>query len=291
MTDPERLVVTSSSSLARVLLRQGLDDAPGPGALPRLAAALGVTLPASALAASTGVAASNALALGATAGTAGTAGTVGVAAGTAVGTGSLAGTLSVAALSKWLLAGIAGGVIVAGAGAGLERLQTAPSARPLVSAVIEPKTAASSIANHPIPVHEPTPTAAVAPLLPSSPALTTPAKPADDDRRARSVDAPGVLPAPAGDSEALGREAAQIDAARRALAAGDFERAARELDAYSATRVVGALDREAAYLRIQLLVRRGELERAREQARRYLLENPHDAHAPRLRELLAEPKP
>lgn len=269
MTDPERLVDTSHSVVARELLRHGLDDAPEPRALSRVAATLGVTLPVSALAAP-GVAAGSKVLAAASAGTA--------------ATGSLAGTLSTVTLSKWLLAGIAGGVLAAGAGAGIERMQATSRDRPATRTA---ETAQSALTPARLEAPLPAPVLGPSAAAPATNAVTSArARPGS---RAPGVDTPSPTPAPSGDAEALGREAARIDAARRALAAGDWVRATRELDAYTATRVVGALDREAAYLRIQLLVRRGELERARDHARRYLLDNPHDAHSPRLRELLAEP--
>jgi outer membrane protein assembly factor BamD (BamD/ComL family) len=76
-----------------------------------------------------------------------------------------------------------------------------------------------------------------------------------------------------------------IDAARRALAQGNFRGALAELDTYDRSAKPGALVREARVLRIEALQRAGETARARALAEQYLLEFPQDAHATRLRSL------
>jgi outer membrane protein assembly factor BamD (BamD/ComL family) len=74
-----------------------------------------------------------------------------------------------------------------------------------------------------------------------------------------------------------------IDAARAALSAGDASGALAELDRYDHVVETHVLDREAAVLRIEALLRRGDDERARALFDRYAARYPGDPHVTRLR--------
>jgi hypothetical protein len=192
--------------------------------------------------------------------------------GAALGAGASqaphAGGASAAMLAKWLAAGVLGGVLVSGTTVVVQRVR-APS-RPVVveaplvkaapTAQAAPRDAALALNPAPEPPEVPEP-ATVRPLATVA---------------ASSSDSGG----------ALGAEAARVDAARRALARHDLEQARRELDRYQVERSLGVLDREALLLRIQVLVERGESERALLLARSYLASHPNDAHAESLRALI-----
>jgi hypothetical protein len=255
VTELVRLLDSSASPRTRAILRAGLADAPKPDALPRVAAALGLTagalvaLPASAV-------------VSGAAGAAATVGQLPAASGT-----------SLAVLSKWLVTGALGGVLASGAVLVVERSDE-PS-EPARSAPAAPRLEPAL----------PVPPAGPQPALNPVPETPEPA-PAPSTRANAELAPPAVVPPGASAADRLGAEAARIDAARRALARGDLRAASRELDTYQEQRSVGVLDREALLLRIQLLVRRGEHSRAVIMAKSYLSTYPSDAHATRLRALI-----
>jgi len=264
VTDFERLLVSSRSPAAKSLLRAGLRDAPGPDSLARAAAALGVG--AGALAVAVPAAASlNGAVVGSAVAVAGKA--------------PLASGLSALVLSKWLLVGAVGGVLVSGTAAVVEHVRApargVPSAQPAVRSLPlgapSPGAPRATAGLNPVPDAPDVPTGAL------TPAPSAGASPGSS---------PALAPAPSTPST-LGVEAARVDAARRALARGEFAQALAELASYQRVRTVGVLDREALVLRIQVLVREGESERAVLLARSYLAAHPNDAYTARLEALLA----
>ena len=96
--------------------------------------------------------------------------------------------------------------------------------------------------------------------------------------------------APKGDSvvapPALDGEIRRLDRARAALARGSSEAALAELAAYENERKTAVLEREAAVLRIDALLARGDRNGAQSLAQRYVAAHPDDPHARRLRKLL-----
>lgn len=258
MTELRPLLESSTNATARELLRSGLGDAPPPESLARVAGALGVTLTVAGVALPASATAVNgALASG-------------------LGATSPASGVSSLLVGKWLASGLVAGALVSGTATVVER---ARHPAPTSEHVVPPPAAARATA----------PTSSAAPKAEASP----------EPRAADSADVavPSSAPLASGAStaqtppdssasRALGAEAARIDAARRALERGDPRRALTELDWYERSRSVGVLDREAALLRIQALVRLGDKSRAVELARGYLAEHPEDAYAARLRELI-----
>jgi hypothetical protein len=257
VNEPVRLLDGSGSEKTRAILRAGLADAPRPDALPRVAAALGVSAGALAVAVP-----ATALVNGAT-----VAGAVVAGAKAPVGTVS-----SVVALSKWLVAGLLGGAVVSGTALVVEHARE-PRV-PEQTAPVKPMPAAAHAAQPGGP-------------LALNPVPETPEPPATPTAQAGLPSVAPKTPAPPPSvADNMGREAARIDAARRALARGELAQASRELDLYQQERSLGVLDREALLLRIQLLVQRGEHERAVLLARSYLSAHPNDAHTARLRALV-----
>jgi hypothetical protein len=260
VTEFSPLLQSSSSQLARDLLRSGLDDTPPPEARARVAATLGLTLSAVAVAAPASAAALNG------------------GAGIALGATGKASASSALVLGKWLFSGIVAGVLVSGTTTVLERVHSESARR-------------ARVAEHPAAR---VPEAARREKPGPSPATSVSDPIAE---RAPSAELPGserVANAPNGASRALdanvsralGLEAGRIDEARRALSSGDVRRALAELDAYDRSRVIGVLDREAEFLRIQALVQAGDAVRAVALARTYLSLHPRDAYAARLNELI-----
>ncbi len=260
MTEFRPLLESSSSATARELLRSGLSDSPPPDSLGRVAGALGLTLTAAVVAAPAGAA------------------TVNGALASGLGTLGKTSGVSVALVGKWLASGLVAGALVSGTATVVERARhPAPPSEPIAA---------------PVPAARRT-TSPAPGVLPAKP--ETPAEPPAADSGATML--PAAPPVTSGSSttplapdssasRALGVEAARIDAARSALQRGDARRALTELDWYERSRVVGVLDREAAVLRIEALVRLGDRAHAVELARDYLAKHPQDAYVERLHELL-----
>jgi hypothetical protein len=209
-------------------------------------------------------------------------GTTGTAAGSVATTtlaGKGVGASSPSALGalvlKWLAVGTVGGVVAA---AGLDAAfskgdvamdraigaRPVQPARPTATAIVDQAVAAA-------PSSEPRPVTAASPATEAAPI-----------EKAPSPRPPSLVPsADAG----LREELRLIDSARAALAAGKPERALRELAAYGDVSVTGILDREARVLRIEALVKSGDLRQARLLADAYQAAYPNDLHARRLRDL------
>lgn len=265
---------------ARELLRAGIAEAPRSSARRAAALALGVgagvSVTSAASAASvTGAVASSAGATGAVAGTAGA---------TAIAAPSLA-----LVVGKWVALGTLAGVTLAG-GANLisarfiapatapPLVQTNPQpSLPLVPRVAERTMAQvasaqptdqvpvpASASHHPAPVH-------------SARLVAGPSLEQDVPSRAEAL-----LP----NGRDLGREVAEIDAARQAVAAGNARAALRHLEQYSALPRTGTLEREAQLLRIDALLLIGNKAEGLELARAYLARHPVDPHSTRLRALV-----
>jgi hypothetical protein len=80
-----------------------------------------------------------------------------------------------------------------------------------------------------------------------------------------------------------------LERARRALFAGRPDATLQELDAYERLPNKAVLRSEAGLLRIEALIRKGNLGAAQALARRSLERAPNGPHARRLREIVASP--
>jgi hypothetical protein len=256
VTEIDRLLETSPNRELRALLSAALNDAPPDGSLRRVATGLGVVV------------------AGATWSTAAT-GALGVGAASGATLASPAGALTALGLGKWLAIGAVAGTVVSGGAVAIDRFVSAPS-----SPVAAPASAAFETASG----------AVNAPRLREP--IARPVEPVPERPEAPTHAAPPAgdwLPAtPSTDSGALAAEVERIDRARRALEAGDARRALAEIAAYERERQLGVLDREATLLAIRAHQALGDTGRARDLAHRYLTVHPNDAHAPRLRALVAE---
>lgn len=104
-----------------------------------------------------------------------------------------------------------------------------------------------------------------------------------DEARERVDQAPSPMPEAA---STLAAEIAALDGVRRAMAAGDFERALEGTAAYSRKFPRGQLAADADALAAQALSARGEHAAGSERAARFLERHPEDPHAARMRRLL-----
>lgn len=310
MTEFSRLLDSSSNQGLRALLESSLDDTPPPDALPKVAAAMGVTaalLPAaggahgalvggSALAtvkssaAASVTSGSTTVAVGSLAGSAG----AGAATTSVLGTG-----MSLAMLGKTLMVSmVSAGLATAGAITVSETYfgephTNAPSAVAQQD-VTGPTNVEESSARGP---SQHGPTKADTPVDPSQDEAPPPvaaslqAAAAGAAVRPPSGSSEGVsprtTPKPQSPHGNLSREVRQIDSARTALESKNASGALAELETYDRTRQSGALDREAMLLRIEALAQQQDFVRATALARDYLGRFPNDAHAARLRALVA----
>jgi hypothetical protein len=85
----------------------------------------------------------------------------------------------------------------------------------------------------------------------------------------------------------LSREVLVLDGARAALASGDAVSARAILDGYDSEFPAGNLRPEATVLRIEALLRAGDVESARSLAQQFERVHPGDSHVGRIRSMIA----
>jgi hypothetical protein len=292
--DPTRLLEDQLDDFEHALLRSARVDEPDVQAVARAALALGVGTTTLTVAAAS--AAASTLPVGST----------------AVGTASKVGALGIV---KWLGIGIAGGLMTTGS-IELARIYSAPHQHE-AAAPVAPAT--GLLRARPLSDRSPTP---MAPL--AAPTIELVSPPGESSAAQRAIPYPvarsasggpsarasaaatvrvaappatapattSTLPGAAGESEgsrapSIAEEIANLERARRALAAGDAGKALQELDAYERNARVRALGTEAAVLRVEALLQAGRRESAVALARRLLAAQPNGPHAARLRSITA----
>ncbi|HXK17510.1 MAG TPA: hypothetical protein VNG33_06900 [Polyangiaceae bacterium] len=269
------LIESSSSERARQLLRAARADGPRSGAAGRAPAALGV---AGTTATATSIASASA----------------GAQLAASLGASAAASLPMIAA--KWLVVGTLGGLALA-SGATLVFSKHEPERTPPQHQLALPRASAELPGVGPGPDRlEPGSTPADAA---PEPAVSKPGKPnvsASASVSASAVTAPVPFTAPSQaafespEQSKLLRDVALLDDARRALKGGDTAQALALITRYDAERQTHVLDREALLLHVDVLTARGEHQRAKELAQRYLAAFPNDAHAERLRALVNDGK-
>lgn len=306
MTELRPLLQSSDDELERSLLRSARTELPQALGLHETALALGLAIPtAKALAATLSAASS----LGASSSTAlGSAVTGSAATGGASGVVGTAGAVSVGALSKSLL----GGALVSFlALTTYDHTLGSQRAQPLPPVAISATEAERQPSRAGVPAALVSPAAsppaleaaaaearqfvagaprAAAPSVELAPAEETRVRVSAPANAAFAADArEQASPKPVSASASLAAEIRLLDQARAALAAGDSVRASSVLDAYESSRHSPTLAQEAALLRVQLLLTRGQRPAAAALARRIIAEHPESAHADSLRSLATEP--
>lgn len=318
MTELRPLIESSDDELELALLGCARSELPRAVSVRDTALALGLAIPtANALGASLSTAGSLGAAASTTLSSAVTGGAVAGSAGAggAPGLAGTAGALSFGALGKSLVGGALASFMALTAydqtlGASSHRSSPPPEVASVVSVAArhpsERITPSGALAA-PLPAPEPlaidvevTPVQAPAPRprsrrvarsLAPGPARVS-AEPPSAPAPAQPAPAPVVAPEqpkPAPLLASLAEEIRVLDQARSALAAGDATRAGRLLDAYEQSRHGPTLTREAALLRVRLLLARGQRRDAARLARRIIAEHPESAHAHSLRTLASEP--
>ncbi len=196
--------------------------------------------------------------------------TAGAATASQAGAGAGAAT-SIAPGAKiatpWLLSLLGGAVL---GGAALTYVAMRPAEQAPV-AVVQPAPKAQVRASEP----EPEATPQALPEAPKPSEIEEPAEPA-----ARSV--------ASSDPKSIAREIAALDDVRRALSAGEPQKALKQLGDYGRSHPRGVLRQEATLLRIEALARVGDRAAARRLADRFLSANPASPHEKRIRALVGD---
>jgi hypothetical protein len=194
--------------------------------------------------------------------------------GAAAGGAAKAGT---AAILKWLgIAGVTGTAALAGAIMLGEPREHAPSSRRSIettmtaSAPPSPATATTAAAVNPAPTAS---TVAAAPSTPAAPV------------------APPPKPVASGPVSTTATEVVALDETRQALTEGAPARALSILDRYAARFPRGAMAQEAAVLRIEALVRAGDVASARRAAASFCAAHPDSPYVARVQSLIAGDAP
>lgn len=183
------------------------------------------------------------------------------AAGTgAASAGASGASITLVTITKWLAIGVAGGTLTVSA---MHFAKTSePSSRPS-PALTPPSTTENS---RPKTAHE------------NTPALPIPTA---------SANGTHMDPAPPSETgDTLREELSLLERARRSLAAGRSDEARDLLKRHRETFPSAALAEEAAVLRIEVLLARGESVLAEQAGRDFLDAHPASPHAPRVRNLL-----
>jgi hypothetical protein len=274
MNEPRRLLDETSDVVAKTLLRSWQDRVPEPGAVERVAVALGVGTAAMVTAPGTALA---------------------TAATTATAKAAVSSSIPLLALGKWCAIGMASATVAFGSLQGVRALSHGHRGG-------TPRAGAQ------ISVHESSRTA-VPRSLPADPLSVTPRAapeavsteaelfngPATASTALRSiVSAPSAEPAPAVPASMLGPpsiawEITALDGARRALEAHDPGTALDSLDRLDQQGPSATFGPEAMLLRIEALNSAGRPAEARVTARRFLGRYPSSAGADRVRAFLATP--
>jgi len=255
MNDPTRLLDADGTEFERLLLRAAAEERPSSDVSARMLAGAASVGAAVAFLSSARVASEGgALSSGAAASSV-------VASGAA---GSIAPPAAAGLLGAWVVKWGVLGTLVAAAGlSGWRLLGSADRpevvVRPIGTEAV-PAPAAALVA--------PTPERAQTEALAVH--AGTPAAPAPASRVTRTV------------KPALGPEIELLDSARRALAAGDAERALALISSYRRRFPAGALEQEATVLEVDALEAKGRTGQASELKERFVAEHPGSAHVERV---------
>jgi hypothetical protein len=282
MSELTPLLSSTEDDLELLLLRSAEDDEPGAGALPRVAAALGIG------AAALGVAT-----------------TVVMAEQAALGGAAMAKPITLVSVLKWLGVGMTAGALVGGGAHVASRpshvgaLAHPVPAAPTIAAATpaELRDVAPVVVPPPPPVEpeieeipeKPAPArgGAASPAAPSPVTAVPPVAGASPHGSTASFESPP--PATSADRQAssLSEEVHSLDAARRELAAGHARSALTAIDAYRARFPQGSLRTEATVLRVEALLGSGDRAAAEREANAIVRAAPGSRHAARVLDLLA----
>ncbi len=285
MSEPRRLLDGEADEVEQVLLGSASGDAPSRESAQRMLLALGI-----------GGAAAASTATAATAGAAGKIAGKGALAAAAAKAGAAsagaAGAATWPVVAKWV--GIAA---VAGAGTwGVAETVSEPEAieRPAVTAMAPVARQVATALEQAAPSVEAAEPGRVADDGAEGVAEEEAADEVEGgEGAAEAVSAPtagAVAPTvmPSADAEpGLADEVQALDRAREAMQADDPDEALRAVDAYQRDFGSGALAPEAEVLRIEALVRQGQMARARALGQQFLARHPSSPHARRVQSLLS----
>jgi hypothetical protein len=274
MNDPLRLVDAGGTEFERLLLTTAAEEAPSSEISARMLAGVATAGAAVALLSGVQLAGEGAVASGAAHG-AMQAGFHAAAAGTG---GSIAPSAAAGLAGTWLIKwGVIGALAVGGAVSGFQLLN-ADAGPPAESGSAAPAALQAALPAAPAGPSQVVPAAAPAEGSPT--ALVGPVR-APEDAPARPAFAQRT-PQGGPPAQALGPEIDLLDSARRALTAGDAERALALIASYHRRFPSGALGQEATVLEVDALAAKGRAEQATDLKQQFLAEHPDSAHTQRV---------
>ncbi len=246
MTEPKRLLESSSNELERAVLRAGKSYGATDSARRATLTALGIG-----------------------------------GASTLIASGAKAGW----SLKHWLLSGVAGAAVIGSAAVGVTWISddetTAADSSASQPAVV---TTPVEVVEQEAPVDErgeKRETPSVEPQVFAAPATDSPS-----DEKASEPKKPTVSSTPAAradSSDGIAAELRSLDRARQALSTGNAARALSMLDAHAKEYPRGSLSLEAEVLRIQALARMGQRQAASSRAKAFLRRHPGSVFSSRVR--------
>jgi hypothetical protein len=303
--EPRRLLECRDGldGLERELLRSACVDVPSLAGRRRTARALGI---ATAGAVAAGLGGSTATAAASTSSTplVSVGSSAGSAASSTAASSAGAATLKAGvavALLKWVGVGVVGGAVAVSAiqhavprrspkaashaapAACVQRPEEALEARPALLVLPNPVESPGENAGE---LAAPVTAPAKPPNPSSTPARTTTARPMASTEAAAPPSAPLSIARQSFTPRTLAEETAALDAARRALGAGDAAAALSALDGHDRDFPTGLLAPEATVLRIEALAEHADDNRALTAARAFLAAHPASPHARHVRSIV-----
>jgi hypothetical protein len=285
MSELTPLLSSTEDDLELLLLRSAEEDEPSAGALPKVAASLGVG--AAALGLATGAA---------------------VVEHAGFGGAAAAKPVTFVSILKWLGAGMTAGALVGGgahvafrpmhAGTLAHSVAVAPTVTPgspreVAREAVPPPPpaepeAAETAADEPESATAESPAAVRLGAPPGPPTPPVPLTTTSPLGSTASFEAPARPAATNDRASSLADEVSTLDAARRELAAGRARSALAAIDAYRARFPTGALRTEATVLRVEALLGFGDRAAAEREANAIVRAAPGTRHAARVLDLLSK---
>lgn len=283
MKDPTRLIEADGTEFERLLLRTAASEVPSPELSARMlagaaSAGAAVALLSSLEFAPGGAASTSTLGASALGSSVQAAGTGAAVAGAG---GSIAPPAAAGLLGSWLLKwGVLGALFSGAVVSGFLVVRGGEEASAPRAVEVQAPASPASVPRAMAPDAE---AASVAPAVVTDEAEVEATQAAGPVGSARMGAASKAGSPASGASSSLGQELTVLDAARRALAAGDAERALSLIAGYRKRFPHGALGQEATVLEVDALDAKGRAAQATDLKKQFLAEHPESAHRERVK--------
>jgi len=286
MKDPTRLIEADGTEFERLLLRTAASEVPSPELSARMlagaaSAGAAVALLSSLEFAPGGAASTSTLGASALGSSVQAAGTGAAVAGAG---GSIAPPAAAGLLGSWLLKwGVLGALFSGAVVSGFLVVRGGEEASAPRAVEVQAPASPASVLRAPRAMAPDAEAASVAPAVVTDEAEVEATQAAGPVGSARMGAASKAGSPASGASSSLGQELTVLDAARRALAAGDAERALSLIAGYRKRFPHGALGQEATVLEVDALDAKGRAAQATDLKKQFLAEHPESAHRERVK--------